>query len=249
MEKISERCKAKQVGTNVWVEGYPRYNNENVPSVLIDEDTQFDGITAYDIIPATICRMSPWLVGDKELCEHDILITKFGKAVVKYGTYYLYEVLDVDSVVDETICTRGFYLEYKNNVKGMIEFDILSNAEIFGNEFDSDESPISAVEAIHILTYGLITNDSKLIDARKTAIKALELMDKQKEDSEIDIDNIEKYIGKPIYIMYGDEGEWDIVISVSDGYIKLLSKDSLTVDTYGTTWVAFEHEPFLSDYE
>lgn len=245
MEKIFVRCKAKQVGSNAWVEGYPRYSKgSEVPTHLIDEDTEFNDITTYDIIPSTICRMSPWTVGDKELCEHDIVITKFGRAVVKYGTYYLHELLDIDSVVDESICTRGFYLEYKKNVMGMIDFDILTDAEIFGNEFDSDETPISPVEAIHILTYDLITNDSKLIDARKTAIKALELMDKQEEDIEIDIDNIEKYIGKPIYIVYGDEGEWDIVVSVSDGYIKLLSKDSLTVDTYGSSWVAFENEPF-----
>lgn len=245
MEKIFVRCKAKQVGSNTWVEGYPRYSKgSEVPTHLIDEDTEFNDIAEYDIIPSTICRMSPWTVGDKELCEHDIVITKFGKAVVKYGTYYLHELLDADSVVDESICTRGFYLEYNKNVMGMIDFDILTSAEIFGNEFDSDETPISPVEAIHILTYGLITNDSKLIDARKAAIKALGLMDKNAEAPEIDIHNIQKYIGKPIYIMYGDEGQWDIVVSISDNYVKLLSKDSVTIDTYGTAWVAFEKEPF-----
>ena len=244
MEKIFVRCKAKQVGSNTWVEGYPRYDVLDMPSVLIDEDESLNGINAYNIIPSTICRMTPWTVDDVSLCEHDIVITKFGKAVVKYGNYYLHELLDVDSVVDETICTRGFYLEYKNEVKGMIDFDILHEAEIFGNEFDSDEAPISPLEAIHILTYDMVTNNSKLIDARKTAIKALELMNQREEAAEIDINNIEKYINKPIYIMYGDEGQWDIVTSVCDGYIKLLSKDSLTVDTYGSSWVAFENEPF-----
>lgn len=244
MEKIFVRCKAKQVGSDTWVEGYPRYNNDNIPSVLIDEDSEFNSITTYDIIPSTICRMTPWMVGDTGLCEHDILITKFGKAVVKYGTYYLHELLDVDSVVDESICTCGFYLEYKNNVLGMIDFDILNGAEIFGNEYDSDNAPISALEAIHILTYDLITNNSKIIDAKKTAIKALEMMNKEDIAPEIDIANIQKYIGKPIYIMYGDEGQWDIVLSVSDDYVKLLSKDSVNISTYGTGWIAFEKEPF-----
>ena len=244
MEKIFVRCKAKQVGSNTWVEGYPKYNSENIPTMLIDEDPAVDGIVTYDIVPSTICRMTPWMIRDIGLCEHDIVVTKFGRAIVKYGTYYLHELLDVDSVVDESICTQGFYLEYDKNVMGMIDFDILTNAEIFGNEFDSDETPISPAEAIHILTNNLITKDSKIIDARKTAIKALELMSKMEEAPEIDIDNFQKYIGKPIYIMYGDEGQWDIVVSISDNYVKLLSKDSVTIDTYGTTWVAFEKEPF-----
>ena len=244
MEKIFVRCKAQQVGSNTWVEGYPHYVGDNV--YLIDEDPSLDDIVKFEVIPSTICRMTPWTVNDCELFEHDLVLTSSGNAVVKYGDYYLHESLDIDSVVDESIIMKGFYLEYKNHEIGLINFDILNGAEIVGNEYNTGKEapPVSPIEAIYILTYNLITNDSRLIDARKTAIRALELMDKNSEAAEIDINNIEKYIGKPIYIMYGDEGEWDIVVSVSDGYVKLLSKDSVTVDTYGSSWVAFEKEPF-----
>lgn len=235
MEKINTYCKAKSVIDGSWVEGFPIYKpNDKV--VIFNETGEFE------VLPTTICRVSHHFINGVALFEHDIVVCSIGNAVVKYGEYNLADMVDTEYYVPTDIDTVGFYLEFTNGDTILIDYDTISHSEIYGNEFDeNDEDEMSANEAIHHLVYSLHLKDSNMINARKKAIKALSMIAEIENPKEIAPEDIVNYTGKPVYILYGDEGEWDIVMAVVDNTVTL-TRHSLDLNTYCTKWLAYKHE-------